>query len=682
MAMIEKIRNQQTLLMVVLGIGMVGFLVPFDAVIALMGQGASQEVGSVNGTGITGQEYQIAVQNRRSLGFTGDQLANEVWSDMVSDIVMSDEYSDAGIVVSDKEFQEMLFGDIDSGYMSRAFYSNGDNKRTWVNNFRGMLTTPTGKVNFLRYKEVIIAKRKKEKFDALVKVGSYANSLEGKYDYLGTNRKAEFKYVVKLFKNIPDSAVEVSDRDVRAYYALHKSEKQYKQTEGRDVTLIKIPVGASVGDIDAINTELLAVTEAWGNIEDKRAFAEDDDNGLVSTVRLSQVETNVDESAFFDVNVGSMVGPYTKGNRRIVANILSRKMVPDTAARVRHILLQAKDVKDATEMVALHSKADSLERVIRNGGDFGALAARYSDDPGSKSNGGVYDFFPQGQMVPTFNDFSFNKRIGSIGSVETSYGVHLIEILDRRLEVEEVEVALISRVIAASEDTKREGYTAANEFAIDYSSKEEIIAAAEEAGYTTSEAVNVIRGAKSLSGIRDASELVGWIYNAEVGEISHPILADKSYFVAIIDLAKEDGEPSFEAVEEKMRAGAVKEAKANLYLGLMDGLNLEEIALEIGGSVRTAFNASTNTAAISGSGAGAEPKVVGSAFSIPVGNMSSPIEGNHGVWVIAPQSVTEAEEKTDFLDEQSALVSNTRSGVAISIGNEMREASEVVDSRN
>jgi peptidyl-prolyl cis-trans isomerase D len=135
-------------------------------------------------------------------------------------------------------------------------------------------------------------------------------------------------------------------------------------------------------------------------------------------------------------------------------------------------------------------------------------------------------------------------------------------------------------------------------------------------------------------------------------------------------------------VEEKMRAGAVKEAKANLYLGLMDGLNLEEIALEIGGSVRTAFNASTNTAAISGSGAGAEPKVVGSAFSIPVGNMSSPIEGNHGVWVIAPQSVTEAEEKTDFLDEQSALVSNTRSGVAISIGNEMREASEVVDSRN
>ena len=56
MAMIEKIRNQRSLLMIVLGIGMLGFLVPFDAVIALTGGGASRDVGSVNGTSISGQK--------------------------------------------------------------------------------------------------------------------------------------------------------------------------------------------------------------------------------------------------------------------------------------------------------------------------------------------------------------------------------------------------------------------------------------------------------------------------------------------------------------------------------------------------------------------------------------------------------------------------------------------------
>ncbi|MBM72040.1 MAG: hypothetical protein CL847_04575 [Crocinitomicaceae bacterium] len=682
MAMIEKIRNQRGLLIVVLGIGMLGFLVPFDAVIALTGQGAARNVGSVNGSSISGQEYQIAVQNRRSLGFTGDGLTNEVWNDLTTDLVLADEFSNAGIVVSDKEYQEMLFGDIDSGYMSRAFYSNADNKRTWVENFTQMLTTPRGQQNFLRYKDVIVSKRKREKFDALVNRGVYANSLEGKYEYLNGNRQAEFKYVVKLFKNIPDSAVNVSENDVRAYYNSHKSDKEFEQSEGRDVTLIKIPVGASVEDLDAVNTELAEIKEAWSNIEDKKAFAEADESGLITTLRPSQVETSVDESSFFDVKVGSMVGPYSKGDKMIIANVLNRSMVPDTAASVRHILLQAKDVKDSEEMAKLNAKADSLVKIIKSGQDFGGLAARYSDDPGSKSNGGVYDFFPKGQMVPPFNDFSFNKRIGTIGSVETSYGVHVIEVLDRRYKIEEAEVAMITRQLGASEATKRDAYSAANEFAIEYSNKEDLVAAAEEAGYTTSEAVNVIRAAQTLSGIRDARELVGWIYSAEEGEISHPIIADKTYIVAVVDLIKEDGEPSFEAVEDKMIEGATKEAKAELYAELMDGNNLEEIASNIGGSVRTAFKANMKTSAISGSGSGAEPVVVGSAFSIPIGNMSNPIVGDNGVWVIAPQEITEPEEKTDFLEEQTQLVTRAQGGLSIAVTNAMVESSNVEDNRN
>ena len=276
-----------------------------------------------------------------------------------------------------------------------------------------------------------------------------------------------------------------------------------------------------------------------------------------------------------------------------------------------------------TKWLSLNAKADSLISVIKAGGDFGALAARYSEDPGSKSKGGVYENFPQGQMVPSFNDFSFNKRIGSIGSVETSYGVHIIEVLDRNYKVEEAEVALIARPIGASEDTRREAYAAANDFSIEYTNKEDLVAAAENAGYTTSEAVNVIREAKSLSGIKNAGDLVNWIYSAEKGEISHPIIADKTYVIAVVDLVKEDGEPEFEAVEEKMRAGALKEAKANYYVELMNGNNLDEIANAIGEPVRTGYKANMKTAAISGSGAGAEPVVVGSAFSIPAGNMSN-----------------------------------------------------------
>ena len=214
---------------------------------------------------------------------------------------------------------------------------------------------------FIRYKSnAIISKRKREKFEALINKGVYANSLEGKYDYLHANNKSEFRYVVKLFKNIPDSAVSVTESDIMAYYNDHKSDKEFEQkNEGRDITLIKIPFGASVEDIDAMNKDLQELKDSWSNFDDKKAFAESDLSGTVTSVRKSMVETNADESSFL-MKVGSMVGPYSKGDQMIVANVLGRTMVPDTAASVRHILLQAKDVNDADEMVKLNAKADSL----------------------------------------------------------------------------------------------------------------------------------------------------------------------------------------------------------------------------------------------------------------------------------------------------------------------------------
>ena len=683
MAMIENIRNRQGLLMVFLGIGMLGFLVPFDAVLALMGQGAATEVGSVDGASITGQEYQIAVQQRRSLGFSGDQLQDEVWQDITSAMYMDDVFSEIGMIVSDKEYQELLFGDIASPYMSRAFYSNGDNKRTWVQNFQNMLTTPQGKANFMNYKRVIISKRKKEKFESLVQAGAYTSELEGKFDYSHTERTANFKYVVKLFNTIADTAVEVSSRDIQAFYASHKDEKKYNQVEGRDLTIVKIPVGASEGDVESINSELDILASSWTSAEDATEFAkENGTNNPIRTIRFADVETDITESTFFDVNVGTIVGPYQKGEAVILANVLSRTMVPDTAAKVRHILLQAKDVKDASEMAILNSKGDSLVRLLKNGADFTDLASRFSDDPGSKTNGGVYDFFPKGRMVKEFNDFSFNRRIGTIGSVETNYGIHVIEVLDRRKKVEEVEVAMIVRSLDASDKTKRDAYADANEFAIESTDQESLIASAKDAGYTSSDIKNVIRNATSLAGLIDATELVNWSYGAEVGEISQPILIDNNYVVAILTLSKEEGVPAFEDVEEKMITGATKLAKGKYYASIMDGANLEEVASAVNATVKTAQKVSLNKATIAGSGAAAEHEVAGLAFSIPVGEMSKPIIGNHGIWVIAPESITEAEEKTNFLTEQSALATKARSGLSLAISNSIRDESNVTDNRN
>ena len=681
--MIEKIRNRQGLLLGMIGIGMLGFLVPYDAVLALLGQGNARDVGSVGGESISALDYRMELDERRRLGFSGDQLQDEVWGDLTANIVLDDTYDALGLEVTDAEFQEMLFGSLDSPYMGRAFFSNGENKAFWQQNFGAMLTTDQGKLNLLSYKKLIIAKRKKEKMDALLTDALYTNSLEGKYEYINTEKKAEVQYVAKLYKNIPDSEVNVSDSDVKRYYNAHKDDPKYQQTEGRDISYVKIPLGASDSDIKEMDAKMQDTAAAWRDAEDAEAFAKQANEGRedIRNLRLAQVELDVNESKFFSEPVGTVVGPYTKNGQMMVAQVLERGMAPDEAAKCRHILLTAKDAKDEAEMAELGARADSLKRVLRNGGDFDDLVQRFSGDPGSKSTGGVYDFFPKGRMVKPFEDFCFNEPIGALGWVETTYGVHLIEVLDRRTEIEEARVAFISKTVGASANTAREAYAMASEFAINATDKESLLAAAEEAGYATGEANSIAPAARTIAGIRDAAEIVSWAYRSEEGEVSNPILTPDFYVVAHLDAATKAGAPDLKDVEDEMREGATNEAKGELYAEKMDGANLEEIAAAIGETVKTGRDLSIKFPTVRGSGASAEPKVAGAAFAIPEGSMSSPIVGTYGVWVIAPTSVTPAGSKDSYLEEQSTLATRARTNFPFTVLTVMQKEAGVEDNR-
>ena len=208
------------------------------------------------------------------------------------------------------------------------------------------------------------------------------------------------------------------------------------------------------------------------------------------------------------------------------------------------------------------------------------------------------------------------------------------------------------------------------------------MSAAGDAGYPTNIASDIRRGALSISGLRSAAEVVSWAFNSEEHEVSSPILIDEAYVVAFLDQVSKDGIPPFDHVKDAMRTGATREAKADLYASQMGSGTLEEIATAVNTKVLTATSIALKFPTIKGAGSLAEPKVVGLALAIPVGNISQPIVGENGVWVISPSSVAEAAEKTDFLSEQSNLLARARGAVTLRISNAMLEAANVVDNRN
>jgi parvulin-like peptidyl-prolyl isomerase len=92
----------------------------------------------------------------------------------------------------------------------------------------------------------------------------------------------------------------------------------------------------------------------------------------------------------------------------------------------------------ATPTPAPRSEAEALARIIEvkqkldAGGDFAALAAEYSEDPGSKAQGGELGWFGKGQMVAEFENAAYALQPGQVSDpVKTQYGYHLIKLEER-----------------------------------------------------------------------------------------------------------------------------------------------------------------------------------------------------------------------------------------------------------
>jgi peptidyl-prolyl cis-trans isomerase SurA len=101
-----------------------------------------------------------------------------------------------------------------------------------------------------------------------------------------------------------------------------------------------------------------------------------------------------------------------------------------TQTHVRHILLRPSEILSLEE--ARHKLLGLRER-IENGDDFAALARAHSDDTGSAANGGDLGWANPGQMVPEFEKAMNALKPNQLSQpVRTSFGLHLIQVLDRR----------------------------------------------------------------------------------------------------------------------------------------------------------------------------------------------------------------------------------------------------------
>jgi len=126
-----------------------------------------------------------------------------------------------------------------------------------------------------------------------------------------------------------------------------------------------------------------------------------------------------------------LAAKYTPSDKEIEdyykRNASTRFKHPDEV-RARHILIAVPAGATDKEKAAAKAKALEVLKQAQSGGDFAKLAAKYSDDPANKLEGGDLGTFARGQVIKPFEDAVFAMKPGQIALVETHYGFHIVNL--------------------------------------------------------------------------------------------------------------------------------------------------------------------------------------------------------------------------------------------------------------
>ncbi|MBS1780200.1 MAG: peptidylprolyl isomerase [Bacteroidetes bacterium] len=128
---------------------------------------------------------------------------------------------------------------------------------------------------------------------------------------------------------------------------------------------------------------------------------------------------------------------------------------------VQHILISSSIYVPSADTVAPYKKIDSIyNEIVKGKADFSKMAMQYSEDPGSKAQGGDIGYMTALQTVYPFENAAYNTAVGKVSKpFRTQFGYHIVKVLDKRPASGQVTVQQI--MVASPKSKGEEGLVAA-----------------------------------------------------------------------------------------------------------------------------------------------------------------------------------------------------------------------------
>ena len=617
------------------------------------------EIGRINGEYISYQDYEQRINNLQEIyklsgtsnidEATHETMREQMWQQMIREKILDVQYKSLGIGVSTEEVNELVLGNEPHAIVKQLFTDRQTgqfNKSFLVNFLKSIETDETAKKYWLFFENEIVNDRMNTKYNSLVTKGLYITSKQAEFEGSLALRTVDFSYLLKNYSDVSDSSIKVTDGDISAFYSTHK--ENYKKTAQRDIEYVTFDITPSEDDrmqaskwINTAKTDFAAATDV---VQFINSTSDTRHSGLYHP--LSGIPDSL--KAFVKKeNMKEIYGPYLEDGSFKLARLLDASERPDSV-HVRHILISP---KQTLTLERVKQKADSLVKVIKSGVPFNLVAIANSDDQGSAQVGGDLGWFSEGKMIVPFNNACFTAKKGVITTVETTYGVHIIEVLDQSKKVKKYEVGIIDRKILPSSITNQKVYAEASRFAGNVDDYDKFNKTVAEQKLSKRVANNITPQQKTLPGLDKPRPLIMSLFQAESGKIVLDAnqqavfeIGDK-YVVGYCTKVNEEGIAPEKDVKNDIRYSVIKDKKADLIIAQYNGLKkdlktLEDAATKTGGKVLEATQ--VNFRSYSVPGAGVEPALIGAASIAEQNILSGPVKGNNGVYLINVNNVVTA----------------------------------------
>lgn len=344
----------------------------------------------------------------------------------------------------------------------------------------------------------------------------------------------------------------------------------------------------------------------------------------------------------------------------------------------RHILLEITGDRD--EAAATAGLEAARER-IEGGADFAALARELSEEPDSAARGGSLGWFGRGSWGADFTEIVFGAERGDlIGPVKTQYGVHLIEIQDKRpggaRPFEQVSPQIRNRLVSerANELAETKAKDVAARLESDTMTEEDFLAFAESEGLEVQTTEPF--GARDVVPGIGRGPFVETAFGLDQDEISEPVKLPRGWAIMRLAAILAPRTPSLDEVENRVRPAALaakqreaaKERMATASERLAAGeVSFDELATELAVEPQESaeFGKGDNVP-----GLGRQPELVAAVLAAEPGAFGGPYTVPQGavVYEVSERKhfdpATFAEEKESFLGtERSQRLNQIRAAM-------------------